>query len=266
MALSVESPRPGLFPCRAPCPAKSGLSSPARQAEREPPPGQLLKHCGVCLDLGMIVDLVRLGRISYAGAYEVQLARQQAIIAGEADSTLFLLEHEPVLTLGANFHPENLRLSLEEYSARGIQIEETGRCGDVTYHGPGQLVVYPVFDLTRFGKDLHRWLRDLEEVFICAVREFGLEPRRFPPHTGVWIGEGKVAAIGVKVSRWVSIHGVALNCDADLAPFETIVPCGIQGYGVTSVSAELGRPVSAADAEPAVLWGFESVFGIQFHG
>jgi lipoyl(octanoyl) transferase len=123
-----------------------------------------------------------------------------------------------------------------------------------------------VFDLHLFGKDLHKWLRDLEEVFIRAVGEYGLQARRFAPNTGVWIGDAKVAAIGVKVSRWVSTHGVALNCDADLTPFETIVPCGIKGFGVTSLTVELRKPVSIADAEPAVLRGFESVFGIQIHG
>ena len=214
----------------------------------------------------MNVDLVRLGRLSYAAALEVQVARQQAIIAGEVGSTLFLVEHDPVITLGANFHERNLRLSRDAYAVRGIAIEKTGRGGDVTYHGPGQLVAYPVFDLRHFGKDLHRWLRDLEEVFIRAITELGCAARRFPPNTGVWIGDGKVAAIGVKVSRWVSIHGVALNCDTALEPFESIVPCGIEGYGVTSLSAEFGRPVSIADAEPAVLRGFESVFGIELHG
>ena len=212
------------------------------------------------------VGFENIGRLTYDAALAVQTERQQAVIAGEAGSTLFLVEHEPVITLGANFHRENLRLSLDEYAALGIAIEETGRGGDVTYHGPGQLVAYPVFDLRHFGQDLHRWMRDLEEVFIRAVNEFGLTARRFPTHTGVWVGDGKVAAIGVKVSRWVSIHGVALNCDADLSPFETIVPCGIQGFGVTSLSTELGREVSIAEAEPAVLRGFESVFGIQFHG
>jgi lipoyl(octanoyl) transferase len=211
-------------------------------------------------------ELVRLGRLSYAAALGVQLARQQEIIAAKADSTLILVEHEPVLTLGASFHEANLLLSHEEYRARGIAIEASGRGGDITYHGPGQLVAYPVFDLSQFGQDLHRWLRDLEEVFIRALGELGIASRRFPPHTGVWIGERKVAAIGVKVSRWVSIHGVALNCNCDLTPFDSIVPCGITGYGVTSVSEALGRDVSVEDAEPAVLRGFASVFGIELDG
>ncbi|SRR5579871_805401 len=202
----------------------------------------------------------------YGEALDAQLERRRAILAGAAESTLFLVEHEPVITLGAGFHEANLLLSRAEYLARGIEILPTGRGGDVTFHGHGQLVAYPVFDLRRFRKDLHRWLRDMEEVFMRVVTEFGLTPRRFPPHTGVWIGDAKVAAIGVQVSRWVSIHGVALNCDSDLAPFETIVPCGIQGYGVTSLSKELDRQVTIVEAEPAVLRSFASVFDIELHG
>jgi lipoate-protein ligase B len=212
----------------------------------------------------MKVELVHLGRRSYLAALSVQETRQQEIISGQDRSALYFVEHDPVLTLGASFHEENLHFSREEYQGLGIQLEPTGRGGDVTYHGPGQLVAYPVFDLREFGKDLHKWLRDLEEVFIQATAKFGITARRFPPHTGVWVGDAKVAAIGVKVSKWVSIHGVALNCNNDLAPFETIVPCGIQGYGVTSLTALLGRQISIEDAVPAVLRGFESVFGITF--
>lgn len=212
----------------------------------------------------MKIHLVHLGRRSYANALETQLARQREIIAGQAQSALFLVEHDPVLTLGASFREENLHLLREEYERLGIKIELTGRGGDVTYHGPGQLVAYPVFDLKEFGKDLHKWLRNLEEVFIRAIAEFGLEGRRFPPHTGVWVGDEKVAAIGVKVSKWVSIHGVALNCNNDLAPFETIVPCGIQGYGVTSLSKIAGRDIFIEEAEPAVLRGFQTVFDVTF--
>ncbi|MHB8636606.1 MAG: lipoyl(octanoyl) transferase LipB [Fimbriimonadaceae bacterium] len=214
----------------------------------------------------LTVDLVRLGRISYVNACEIQMQRQHAIIAGEAGSALFLVEHEPVITLGANFHPENLRLSIEEYAHRDIPLEKSGRGGDVTYHGPGQLVAYPVFDLKRHRQDLHWWLRSLEEVFLRAIGEFGLSGHRCPPRTGVWIGDRKIAAIGVKVSRWVSIHGVALNCNVGLEAFDTIVPCGLVDCGVTSLSAELGRSVTVVESEPSVLRAFKSVFGIELHG
>jgi lipoyl(octanoyl) transferase len=200
--------------------------------------------------------------MGYAEAFELQRAWQQQVAEGQAESRLFFVEHPPVLTLGANFHESNLLFTADEYREQGIEVAKTDRGGDVTYHGPGQLVAYPVFNLRHFGQDLHRWLRDLEEVFIRAIGEFGLEGRRFAPHTGVWVGDRKIAAIGVKVSKWVSIHGVALNCENDLSGFQTIIPCGIKGYGVTSLSAEVGKRVSIADAEPAVVRGFEAVFGV----
>ena len=212
----------------------------------------------------MEIELVHLGQMDYSRAFARQVSRQQQVAEGSAASCLFLVEHPPVVTLGANFHAENLLFSKDDCEAKGIQVETTDRGGDVTYHGPGQLVAYPVFDLKLFGKDLHKWLRDLEEVFIRAIEPFGVSGRRFPPHTGVWVGDAKIAAIGVKVSRWVSIHGVALNCASDLSGFETIVPCGISRYGVTSLSKETGRAISVQEAEPAVVHGFESVFEVVF--
>jgi len=178
------------------------------------------------------------------------------------DDTLIFVEHPAVLTLGANFHEENLLFSREEYAEQEIEIERTDRGGDVTFHGPRQLVIYPIFDLRRYGKDLHKWLRDLEEAIILVGRDYGLEGYRFPPNTGVWVNERKVAAIGIKVSKWVSIHGIALNCDNDLSPFDLIVPCGIENYGVTSLSAEASRKITVEDAKPKVIAAFESVFGI----
>ncbi len=142
----------------------------------------------------------------------------------------------------------------------GVAIHRTDRGGDVTYHGPGQLVLYPVFDVARLGRDLHKFLRDLEEATIQLLDGFGLEGRRFPPHTGVWVKDRKIAAIGIKVRRWVSLHGIALNCENDLSPFDAIVPCGIQGYGVTSLSQELGRSVSVEEAKGAAIRAFETVF------
>lgn len=204
--------------------------------------------------------ILDLGRMRYEPAWEEQKAVWDDVRAG-GDDTLILVEHEPVLTLGAGFHSENLLFSVEEYGRRGIEVVTTDRGGDVTYHGPGQLVAYPIFDLKRHGQDLHRWMRDLEEAVIVSLREWGLEGGRFAPHTGVWVEGRKVCAIGVKIRQWVSLHGIALNCDNDLSPFELIVPCGIRDYGVTSVSRLAGRSVSVADAKGAVVRGFESVFG-----
>lgn len=202
-----------------------------------------------------------LGLIEYAEAWDYQKRLAQERIEGVRRDTLLLVRHPPVLTLGANFHEDNLLLPRETIENLGVQIERTDRGGDVTYHGPGQLVIYPIFDVSVHGKDLHKWMRDLEETMLLTVAAFGLQGRRFPPHTGVWIGEKKVAAIGVKIRRWVSMHGIALNCDADLSHFTLIVPCGIREYGVTSLSAECGRAVKPEDAAPHAVEAFRRVFG-----
>lgn len=182
---------------------------------------------------------IDLGRLEYRAAWERQLQVWSEVQDG-AEDTLVFVEHDPVLTLGASFHAENLLLSLEDYAARGIAVVETDRGGDVTYHGPGQVVAYPIFDLRRHGRDLHRWMRGLEAAMILALRRLGVESFPFPPHTGVWTGPAenpaKIAAIGVKVKRWVSIHGIAVNCVNDLSPFDLIVPCGIQARPVTRLA------------------------------
>jgi len=207
--------------------------------------------------------LIDLGRLSYHDAAAIQRETLGAVASGEKPNTLFFVEHDPVLTLGANFHPSNLLLTEKQYMERGIEVTPSERGGDVTFHGPNQLVVYPVFNVAEFGKDLHKWLRDLESTIIHTLQTFGLEGYRFPPNTGVWVNGKKVAAIGIKVRRWVSMHGIALNCDNDLSPFDTIIPCGIEGYGVTSISQECGRTITIAEAKPAVKAAFEDVFEIE---
>ena len=208
--------------------------------------------------------VVDLGHRGYDEAYEIQALLAERVKAGEIDHTLLFVEHDPVLTLGANFHEENLLFTRTQYEAEGIQIARTDRGGDVTFHGPRQLVIYPIFDVSRLGKDLHKWLRDLEETIISVLAELELDGYRFPPHTGVWVRRRKVAAIGIKISRWVSMHGIALNCDNDLSPFGMIVPCGIQGHGVTSLSNEAGKEITIEDAKPLVLRAFQKVFGLTF--
>jgi lipoate-protein ligase B len=202
-----------------------------------------------------------LGRLAYGPAFDVQRATLDQVSHGAPD-TLLLVEHDSVLTLGANFHAENLLYPEDRYAAMGIDVARTDRGGDVTYHGPRQLVAYPIFDLSRHGRDLHRWLRELEQAVILALSEFGLEGYRYPPHTGVWIGGKKICAIGVKVKRWVSMHGIALNCNNDLGPFELIVPCGITGHGVTSLSRELGRDTSIDEVKPKLVGAFREVFNL----
>ena len=193
--------------------------------------------------MGRSIDL---GRMQFVPAWEVQNRIADEVIAGGPDTLLFV-EHDPVMTLGASFQEENLLLPVDEYSKRGIQVVRTDRGGDVTYHGPRQLVVYPIFDVGRHGRDLHRWMRNLEETVIRTMAHFGR----------------KVAAIGIKVRKWVSIHGIALNCDNDLQEFDLIVPCGIQTHGVTSLTVEAGRSITREDALPIVKGAFEEVFGLS---
>ena len=198
------------------------------------------------------------GLVSYQEAWDRQLQVHQSVLDG-GPNVLILVEHPPVLTLGANFHESNLLLPVEQYSQHGIEVIRTDRGGDVTYHGPGQQVIYPIFNI---GRDVHKWMRDLESTMLEVLASYGLSGRRFPPHTGAWVGDMKVAAIGVKVRRWVSLHGIAINCANDLGAFGLVVPCGIQGYGVTSLSALLGREVTPEEVKPRII----EAFGTVFHG
>jgi lipoyl(octanoyl) transferase len=201
--------------------------------------------------------------MSYEDALAVQLRTLQEVQAGDAPHTLLLVEHDPVLTLGASFHPENLLFPTEWYETRRISVQKTDRGGDVTYHGPGQLVAYPIFNVAELGKDLHLWMRQLEEVVIVALADFGLPGTRLEVNSGVWVNEMKICAIGIKIRKWISMHGIAINCNADLQPFRSIVPCGIKTHGVTSVSRELERDVTIEDFKPALLRGFAGVFKLQ---
>jgi lipoyl(octanoyl) transferase len=185
----------------------------------------------------------RLGRLPYGDGLEVQARlvadRQQGAIA----DTLLLLEHDPVFTLGRTARPEHVLFPAERLRAHGFEVYETGRGGDVTYHGPGQVVGYPILDLSPDRRDVHRYVRDLEEVMIRTCRDYGVEAGRVAGMTGVWVGQEKIGAIGVRIARWVTSHGFALNVTADLTPFGLIVPCGIRGRGVTSLALRLRREV-----------------------
>lgn len=204
----------------------------------------------------------RLGIVPYSEALELQaeLVRQRR--AGEIVDTLLLLEHPHVITLGTNTHAENILITPEERAERGVELFDAGRGGDVTYHGPGQLVGYPILDLKPDRCDLHRYLRDIEEALISVLGDFGLEAGRKEGMTGVWVGGRKIAAIGVRVSSgWITSHGFALNVSTDLSYFGAIVPCGIQEYGVGSLETELGREVEMAEVEELVVRRFTEMFG-----
>jgi lipoyl(octanoyl) transferase len=189
---------------------------------------------------------------------EEMVARRRA---GEIPDQLILLEHPHVVTLGTSSREEHVLLSPDEMEARGIELFQVGRGGDVTYHGPGQLVGYPILGLAPDRKDLHRYLRDMEEVLLRTLAEFGIAAGRQEGLTGVWTPQGKIAAIGVRVSSgWITSHGFALNVDPALSYFLAIVPCGLRDRSVTSMSSILGRAVSLQEVSPAVTRCFGSVF------
>ncbi len=208
----------------------------------------------------------RLGRVGYEDAVALQQQLVEERRAGAIGDTLLLLEHPPVITLGVKTRrgPSHIVASPAELEAAGVAVHETGRGGDVTYHGPGQLVGYPILDLRPDRCDVHRYVRDLEEALIIAVRELGVTAGRVAGLTGVWVGsaghEEKLAAIGVRISRWITSHGFALNVATDSRHFDLIVPCGIRDHGVTSILAVTGHVVPMPDVERAVVAGFEQVF------
>lgn len=190
----------------------------------------------------------RLGTVDYAEAHRAQKELQTKRIAGEIGDTVLLLEHPPVLTMGRSAKVQHVLASESELEALGVELHEVGRGGDVTYHGPGQLVAYPIVDLKPDRKDVRKYVSSLEETMIRTCADFGLTANRVAGLNGAWIGERKVGAVGVRISRWVTMHGLALNVNSRLEHFEWIVPCGIQDKGVTSISAELGREVSVDTA------------------
>lgn len=174
-------------------------------------------------------------------------ARNDAPGGAEATDWLLFPDHPSVLTMGRGGSELSLRVSRESLAARGVELFEVARGGDLTWHGPGQLVGYPIVDLERRGRDLHRYLRDLEEVLILALERWGIPARRVPCRTGVWAGEEKIASIGIAVRHWVGYHGFALNVAPDLESFELIHPCGLRGIRMTSVAARLGTSAPALD-------------------
>jgi lipoyl(octanoyl) transferase len=194
----------------------------------------------------LVVDA---GRVDYSTAYGWQRTLHARRVAGEVADVLLLLEHPHVYTLGRRFRREHLVFSEGELAERGIELHEADRGGSITYHGPGQLVAYPVVDLRDPGKayvDVIRYVRMLEAATLATALSFGCNAHRRDGITGVWVGTEKLAAIGVNVSRGVSKHGLALNVSTDLAYFRGMVPCGLDGCGVTSMEIQLGRPVELA--------------------
>ena len=217
-----------------------------------------------------------LGRREYREVWALQQDLAAQRLAGEIPDTLLLLEHPPTVTLGRAARREHIVASAEELERAGIAVLESDRGGDVTYHGPGQLVGYPILNLreTPHTPDLHQYLRSLEECLIQALASYAIRAGRFPGYTGVWVGKEpgsarppeKIAAIGVKVGRWITTHGFALNVCPDLEHFGLIVPCGIHDYGVTSIARQLGREMEVEETLPAIVSAFAGVFAYAaFH-
>jgi lipoyl(octanoyl) transferase len=203
-----------------------------------------------------------LGRVEYGAALAGQRALLEARAAGAVADTLLLLEHPPVFTLGRRGSRADVLVSEAELAARGIAVHETNRGGLVTYHGPGQLVAYPIADIrTLTGGDVVRYVWGLEESAIRVLADLGIVAGRDAQHRGVWVGAAKIAAVGVAISRGVTMHGIALNLQPDLGHFALIHPCGILDRGVTSVAALLGRPVALAVGATALAQAFGAVFG-----
>lgn len=200
------------------------------------------------------------GRVEYPEASGRQRRLVERRKAGAIPDVLVLCEHPPVITLGRNAKREHLLADDALLASRGVSIHATDRGGDITYHGPGQLVGYPILHLNEHRRDVVWYVRQLEEALICAVRELGVEAGRQAGMTGIWVGEAKLAAIGVHISRWVTSHGFALNVTTDLSYFDLIVPCGIPDKRVTSLEPLLERPATMEKVKRAVVRAFGDVF------
>ena len=203
-----------------------------------------------------------LGCISYQDGLAIQQELVARRKAHEIPNTLLLLEHTPVITLGRNSNRAHVVTPDSELRDQGIEIAETNRGGDVTYHGPGQLVGYPIFDLASIRKDVVWYVRTLEEAIIRTVRDFGVEAERIPGLTGVWVNGSKVASIGVHISRWVTSHGFALNVETDLKHFQHIVPCGIANCQMTSLRKLTGIAIDRSAVEDRLIHHLGNLFGL----
>lgn len=203
-----------------------------------------------------------LGRIGYAAAQEMQREAQRALKAGKGEERLLLLEHPPVFTLGRNAAPADIAVDAEWLNLHGVEIHESDRGGQVTYHGPGQLVGYPVLDLAPDRKDVRRYVRDLAKVLVATLGDFGIAAETRPaPHIGVWVGERKIASLGIHLSRWITTHGFALNVRTDLDHFAAIVPCGLPEVQMVSMERLLPSVPDLRTVSEHIVHHFGEVFG-----
>ena len=205
---------------------------------------------------GTELRVIDAGRLGYAEGLELQRALVEAKKAGDAADYLVFVEHPPVITFGRSGKKEHLRATREELAQRGVEVFEVERGGDVTFHGPGQVVGYPVIDIKRAGLGVSEYLRTIEAILLEALAAFGIEAFTRKGLTGVWIKSGKIAAIGVAVRRWITFHGFALNVNMDTKAFECIVPCGLVGESVTSMAEALGGTADVEAIKREIVGGF----------
>ena len=212
------------------------------------------------MPLANLCRAVWLGDLDYQKAYDLQLSLVEKVLSGQEPNTLLMLEHPHVYTKGRLSKDSDVLLTEEELAAKGIPVYETDRGGQVTYHGPGQLVVYPIVNLKDWGGPV-KYVRALEQVVIATLTEMGITANRESGNTGVWTSQGKLAAIGVKISRGIAFHGFALNVNTDLAYYQNIIPCGIADRPVTSMASILGQPVDIELVRYGMVYQFGREFG-----
>ena len=214
-----------------------------------------------------VLTVYELGIVDYKKALELQISLLNKIKLGEVGDTLLLLEHPPTFTVGRRGKPENLLRNQEELKNSGIYFEIVGRGGDITYHGPGQLVGYPILDLNNHQCDIHLFLRNIEEVIINALGDFDITGERKRDYTGVWVGDEKIASIGIGVKKWTTYHGFALNVNTDLTYFDIIVPCGIPGIKMTSIRELSGnkKDIEMSEVKDSIIGAFSRVFKMNPH-
>lgn len=203
------------------------------------------------------------GFLDYPVAYRILHALSLRRIAGSINDVLMLVEHSPTFTVGRSGGFHNIKVPHEQLARQGIKVYEVDRGGDITYHGPGQLVGYPVLDLKRHGRDIHLYVRRLEEVIIKSLARYGIRAGRRENYPGVWVGRNKIAALGVAVKKWVTMHGFAFNISCDLDHFRMIVPCGITDGGVTSLARQLGKGPDFREVSRVVRDMFATVFYME---
>ena len=201
------------------------------------------------------MNILDLGRMSYNSAWDIQKEYHKKVVSGKEPDTLIIVEHEPVYTLGKNANDNHLLQSASEE----IQVFRIERGGDITFHGPGQIVVYPILDLNRFVKSVSWYMRTLEKIIIDTLSDFEIKAELKDGLTGVWVGDEKIGAQGVRISRWVTMHGLALNVNTDLRYFDGIIPCGIFNYGVTSMEKLMGRKQDINKVKNTIIKYFNNI-------